>query len=1196
MALSPELVHRQLHASSERFRWSSAGRYLVSGITTALFFLILFLLGDSWLHLGSFGRWLGFLLVVAPLVAGVVKALPAWRHPLSELAIARRIESSCAGSANALVNAVQFDRELPPGSALRAAVFDELSDPFPRVNWSEVFDLRLIKRLAVALGAVAAVVLLWGLLRPAAFANSLARVFLPASNIAALTRTHLDSLTPGNANVIHGGELELSARFSGEIPRAAWVRFREAGSSWKRELMSREVGTLDFGFHWKEVRQPMEYFVEAGDLQTPVYQVAVRARTAVSTRVVQIEPPAYAGLPTQTVNGLGALTGILPGSKLTFALDFNNPVDDLSASGDKTPAFAVGKVNARRWNVTVPVMANTTLALTFHDQDSGNGGETFPIAVKADEPPRLTISEPADGRQLVATSGSSLGVQFTAGDDYGLGSVGLYRSSNEKADAELVQDWPAAAGQKTFEGSAKVALARYLNPGTDHVTFCLIARDQNNVTGPGVTISRPLTIAINSVEKMQAQAADATSKLEKSLRELLKLQQTNLEGTRAALAAPAGGAPALQELLTRQVAVGDLARDLTTVAEGVAPEVQETLRSLALQEMPAAVLTLRNAAGAPAAARAPLLGTAASLEILILTRLQGAPNKADEEARRADIQNLIAGVDGLLRDERAILHDTTDAADGAAKGLSDRQDQLADQSVKVRKEVEKNAGNSSVGDPDFRARLTKIAGMFGEFRVYEAMLTAADTLGTRGYPAAKEQETKIAGNLQAMVNLLNQWQLAQAGAKAEEMRKAAELMKAKLDKLAELQRAVLEKSKELARKDQFSAADQSTAAEIERTKDLMGKVVEGMLTDANIFPDMIISNELKAMLTTIFDDVKQTDLDAIAKNQLKPSDVPVQKEDALLKAIEDTKKIPDDMEMYLPQTSNTANWLLENFDKTEIPKLDNLPLPDEMTDLIGDLQKEQESLADKVQGAASNQVMKAMQQGGPITDGPQSGYSAQGKSGNQKPLDIEQSGRSSGGREGESNGEMVGKLASDLEGRTTKVRRTNDAMQSGNVEDPTGKAADAKATGGGKASGFSQREGMDGDAPVRGSNAPRQAANNALAVAQALIAEKTSKQAATAALLFLRSGNLSAVPGLMQESATALNEGRLSDFQGLHKKIVAQLTAAKGEITSGKVLGLATGNTARPDEKQVLGGGEGEAPAPYKDRVADYYRSLTNGQ
>ena len=191
---------------------------------------------------------------------------------------------------------------------------------------------------------------------------------------------------------------------------------------------------------------------------------------------------------------------------------------------------------------------------------------------------------------------------------------------------------------------------------------------------------------------------------------------------------------------------------------------------------------------------------------------------------------------------------------------------------------------------------------------------------------------------------------------------------------------------------------------------------------------------------------------------------------------------------------------------------------------------------------------------------------------------------------------MVGKVADDLEGRKVKARRTNDAMQSGSVEDNSGKAADAKATGGGKAGGFSQREGMDGDAPVRAANAPREAAASAAAAAQAILAQKTSKKAAAASLLYLRSDKLAGVAGMMQESATALKEGRLADFQGLHKKIIAQLNTAKGELSSGQVLKLGTGDSGRKDDQQMLGGGEGEAPAPYKDRVADYYRSLADGK
>ena len=577
--------------------------------------------------------------------------------------------------------------------------------------------------------------------------------------------------------------------------------------------------------------------------------------------------------------------------------------------------------------------------------------------------------------------------------------------------------------------------------------------------------------------------------------------------------------------------------------------------------------------------------------------MRGLPEAAAEAARREPVEDLIAGVDGLLHAQRAILKETKDADAATEAGkLSARQDALAEQAVKVGKQVTGDAGNASVGDAALRAALTRIAAMIGELKVYERMLTAAEALDAKAMAKAAEAETALVADLQKMVNLLSRWELAQAGARADEMRRAAEEMKAKLAKLAELQREVIEKSKERARKDQTSKDDEYTAAEIARTKDQMSRSVEAMLTDANIFPDMIISNELKAQLSSIFEDVKQDDLDAIAKGRLKGQDAPVQKEDALLQAIEETKKIPEDMEMFLPNTSNTVNNLDENFDNTEIPKLDNLPLPDELTDIVGELQKEQEDLAAKVQGAASNQVLKAMQQGGPIMDGPQSGYSAQGKSGNQKPMDFEQGGRSAGGREGESNGEMVGKTADDLEGRAAKVRRTDDPMQSGNVDDPSGKAADAKATGGGKASGFSQREGMDGDAPLRASRAPHQAAENALAAAQAQLAQKTSRQAAQASLLFLRADRLQAVAGLMQESQAALSEGRVADFEGLHRKIMTQLRDAQGQLATGQpARSLATGERPRTDERQSLGGGEGEAPAAYKERVADYYRSLTNG-
>ena len=260
---------------------------------------------------------------------------------------------------------------------------------------------------------------------------------MPAGHIEPLTRTRLELLTPGDASVIHGSEVEVTARLAGEIPRTAWVRFREAGSTWQRELMSREVGEAEFHYSWKNVVQPLDYYVEGGDLQTTVYRIAVRPKTAVKARSAEIEPPAYTKLPKRTISGFNSLDGVLPGSKVTLALDFNNPVDALTATDDKAQPLEVKRMADERWSVSVPVTGNGKIALSFHDANGMDTSETLPIMVKVDEPPKLNISEPAEGKELVADATASLDVQYAATDDFGLASVALYRSTNDKPDAEI---------------------------------------------------------------------------------------------------------------------------------------------------------------------------------------------------------------------------------------------------------------------------------------------------------------------------------------------------------------------------------------------------------------------------------------------------------------------------------------------------------------------------------------------------------------------------------------------------------------------------------------------------------------------------------------------------------------------------------------------------------------------------------------
>ena len=147
-----------------------------------------------------------------------------------------------------------------------------------------------------------------------------------------------------------------------------------------------------------------------------------------------------------------------------------------------------------------------------------------------------------------------------------------------------------------------------------------------------------------------------------------------------------------------------------------------------------AVIALRNAGSATGPARSKSLALAADLEAAILARIKGAPAAVESNAKKEQIQDLIAGVEELLRQQRDIFRETNATENRSAKMLSERQDALAEQSSRVRKQVGDIAQNAAMGDKAFRDRLTKVASMLGELRIYDDMLAAADAAHTLCIP------------------------------------------------------------------------------------------------------------------------------------------------------------------------------------------------------------------------------------------------------------------------------------------------------------------------------------------------------------------------------------------------------------------------------------------------------------------------------
>ena len=315
--------------------------------------------------------------------------------------------------------------------------------------------------------------IVWAIISPDHFTNSAARIILPGSPIAPLTRTQILEVSPGQTQIIHGREFATTVKVGGEVPHAAWIYFRELGSTWQKQPMSREVGLPLFGYHWKEVLQTMDFYVVANDAQSAQYRVTVRPATAVGAKVAEVKLPDYTHAAPVTVKEFNILQNVLPGSVVTVTFDFNYPLVELRATDEKAQTLTVTRVTDKQWKVSDRILANRTVTLNYRDTDNIADHDTLQIATRSDEPPKIEITTPEEGKELAGSRDSVVEIKFAASDNYGLGSLALYRSTQESETGQLVQEWKDAAGKPAFNGTAQVVLAPFAKSAEERLRFVL---------------------------------------------------------------------------------------------------------------------------------------------------------------------------------------------------------------------------------------------------------------------------------------------------------------------------------------------------------------------------------------------------------------------------------------------------------------------------------------------------------------------------------------------------------------------------------------------------------------------------------------------------------------------------------------------------------------------------------------------------
>ena len=399
---------------------------------------------------------------------------------------------------NALVNAVQLDRSLDGASPWRAVLLGELAGLWHGLAWQRVYDWRMLRRWAAGAGAIlllGSALFLW---RPNEFRQRLGRVLVPASELAPLTRTRVVAVAPGDRVVARGTLLAMQVTLAGVVPAEVWLVMAKPDGSIDRRAALRTPGTMAWAVdcRWLEAGR---YWFEAGDARSFERSIQVQAPAKVVARQLAILPPAYTKLPPVRVAAGAVWPAIPEGSEVTLDWTFDRGVKELSVEHGDAKASRAEKPEA--WKLAGRPALNRPWAAHWTDESGLADEARVAFTLKPDEAPRVRLIQPTGEEEVLLTRDGSLHLAFEASDDYGLADVTVFRGTPEKPDGKVIESWKP--GTPLFKQTIDIPLARWLGKEESEAWFCVAARDGNDVTGPGRTLSRMLVVRIVTPEELR---------------------------------------------------------------------------------------------------------------------------------------------------------------------------------------------------------------------------------------------------------------------------------------------------------------------------------------------------------------------------------------------------------------------------------------------------------------------------------------------------------------------------------------------------------------------------------------------------------------------------------------------------------------------------------------------------------------------
>ena len=1205
-------LRRQLDGVREHQRsvWLGEGMGLLLAVLMPA--LGIAMVADNLAHLHVVLR----LLILAGLVAATVWLV---RHlgrllaqALTPEMVAVKVERQFPGVDNRLINSLLLANEDDEEALeLVRSIIDEGNADATKLDLRDAVPKRRMRQLASAATLAVALMAVYAGLFPSHFTNALARVLAPFMGTPPLTRTKIVDVTPKDHNLLAGDDVAIAAKVAGKIPDTCEVVFEPEGDEMQMAIMRPADNAADSGGAFRclmaDVAKSFAYHVAAGDARSEEYRVVVHHRPVVSKLTQRIAPPAYTGL--KPLSQQGGTVKALPGSLVALRAACSKPIAKASlttsTAGEKPMAVEAKTTVVGSFKVTENATYSIHLTDTF---GFTNKPAQHDVELLVDEPPEVKLLAPPP--TVVVRQEGAIPFQFSVTDHYGVASVALVRvAKGEKGKTEDVpiETWTApnkttktvTARDMADRGDVLVLpVSRLAIPPGGSAVLQLVAKDWNDVTGPGVTRSRQVAVTVMKPKDAEQKRREALQRAALELAQIIQKQRRNIGLGRVLLGmevrqagAIVGEESKLRDSINLQEDVRTASGKLVGLMDDRLP-MKAVVRGLYESEMVRAVTQLKAVPTAKKATTAMQIALGTEREIL--SRLTGRGEQLRRIVDTSAIRDALIMLGELIRKQKQ-LRDNTQAivkAGGQApsKPLADRQDKLAGETVAFKEALVENARAIAQSDTTLAKRFEEAAKMVESRGIRQSMILSATKLAKGALAEDVPIQDKIIADLQAIGKFLREPIAAAASRKLKDLQDLVKDGKEKAERMSKLQAAIKEISKELERSKDLRGdkADEMAkkAAELEDLREKLADAAEQLAKDLSLFPEIPACNEMVEEMREVFEDIEQKP----GSEAEEIEEIGVDRDEGALAAMDKVKERFADMEMWMMDKPDTIRWKQEGWDVNEMPKIPLVDLPEELEDLVGDLVDQQKDLNKDADDSTSNLTLPDFPAGWDVMDGPMDSFGAKGKSGNERPNSNEMMGRSGSGREGNANGEIVENKAKDLEGTETKVRRTHDPFAKGLVEEENPKSK-AKATGGGKQSGVGGDGGLRGAAPARNEMDMRK-----LERRQRNLRRNTESVYSKATLMYLPTGELDQAIVLMHKADQQASMGDWTGFSETQKRIAHALRNTKRVLGGKSAVEMDPLRKLPTDIKEQMFDARDEPiPPEFEKLVSEYYKAIAAG-